>query len=693
MQAYARLVVCIAVGAAFAGGVTMAQDGRTLVDFGPPFDTAAVEVRDVTIETVDTALGAGLRIRSGHAEAWPGITLKPAAGRWDVTGFRTLRMAVTNTGGNRVEVGFRIDNPGGDGARNCVQVVQSVEAGTTQTIRARLSATRWTLRGDVEIVGMRGTPGKPAIAPDNIVQIIVFVPKPREDHEFVIHAIEAEEPTESRDAEGFFPFIDGLGQFVHADWPGKVHGEEELARRRQAEARELGSHPGPGERNRYGGWAAGPQLEATGFFRVEKRDGRWWLVDPEGRLFWSHGVDCVNAYSATGITDREHYFQSLPDREGPLGTFYGKGGWAPHGYYKGKTPFDTFDFYRANLSRKYGPDWQAAWSDLCHLRLRSWGLNTIANWSSAEVYGAGRTPYVATVHIGGPVLAGSEGYWGKFHDVFDPGFRAKLAEQLRGKAKEAADPWCIGFFVDNELAWGDELSLALAALASPAGQAAKREFVARLRQRYDSIGRLNEVWGTAHAAWEDLLSSQDLPDREKARDDLSSFYTATAETYFRTVKEELAAVAPHHLYLGCRFAWVNDRAVRAAIRFCDVVSYNRYEYSVAGLRLPDAADRPVIIGEFHFGALDRGMFHTGLREARDQGHRAELYQAYVEGALRNPLIVGTHWFQFADQPVTGRGDGENYQIGFVDQCDSPYPEIVAAARRIGNTLYDLRSGR
>ncbi len=31
----------------------------------------------------------------------------------------------------------------------------------------------------------------------------------------------------------------------------------------------------------------------------------------------------------------------------------------------------------------------------------------------------------------------------------------------------------------------------------------------------------------------------------------------------------------------------------------------------------DGADKPVIIGEFHFGALDRGMFHPGLKQARD----------------------------------------------------------------------------
>jgi agarase len=41
-----------------------------------------------------------------------------------------------------------------------------------------------------------------------------------------------------------------------------------------------------------------------------------------------------------------------------------------------------------------------------------------------------------------------------------------------------------------------------------------------------------------------------------------------------------------------------------------------------------------------------------------------------------------------DQPATGRGlDGENYQIGFLDICDTPYPEIITASREIGKELY------
>jgi hypothetical protein len=151
------------------------------------------------------------------------------------------------------------------------------------------------------------------------------------------------------------------------------------------------------------------------------------------------------------------------------------------------------------------------------------------------------------------------------------------------------------------------------------------------------------------------------------------------------------AVAPDILYLGCRFAWVNPRAAAAAARFCDVVSYNIYARTVEGFQFPGGADVPLIIGEFHFGALDRGMFHTGLVPVASQAERAKAYQGYVRAALRHPSFVGAHWFQYQDEPTTGRYfDEENYQIGFVDVADTPYAETVAAAREVGYGMYEYR---
>jgi hypothetical protein len=671
--------------------VAASQQGPSLVlfDFNRAFDTGSIITSDAK---VTLSKNKALRVETGHKNQWPGITLKAPAGKWDLSKYGYVSIDVKNPGTKPITVSCRVDNPGADGSKNCVTDSLTLDPGAAGTLIVRLFPSPWRLSEAAELIGMRGAPvhsGK--VNASNITQLLLFVTKPNIDHKFEIKKIRAGGRVETLDVKTFFPFIDEFGQYIHKDWPGKTHSLKELIANGRAEDKDMAARPGPGDRNKYGGWTIGPKLKATGFFRVEKYKGKWWLVDPQGRLFFSHGIDCVRSANATPITDREHYYRDLPDTDSSFAKFYGGGSWAPHGYYKDHSPYKTYDFSRANFLRKYGPDWENIFAEVTHRRLKSWGINTIANWSDSSIYLMRKTPYVCTISYNSKKLEGSEGYWGKFYDVFDPSFRQALRERLASeKGRAINDPLCIGYFVHNEIAWGDEVSLAVAALVSPAGQPAKKVFIDDLKTKYGTINKLNSAWGTKHASWQALMQSQEAPDKKKARADLTTFYTKTAETYFETIRDELKKVAPNQLYMGCRFAWVNDLAARAATKYCDIVSYNRYSYSVAEHRLPDSIDMPMIIGEFHFGALDRGMFHTGLKKTTDQQDRAAKYKSYVQGALRNPYIVGTHWFQYKDQATTGRGDGENYQIGFIDICDKPYPEIVKACREVGYNLYEYR---
>jgi hypothetical protein len=658
---------------------------------------SAFTARDALAELVGPAGEVSLRIRFGHKDRWPGITIKAPQGHWDLSTFAEVVVEVRHIRGERVRFGCRLGSPGPDGSAVFTQATRELGPGEAGTLRVPLRrALPPALAG--KLFGMRGYPGgyaeKDGIDTGHVIRVMFFAAQPRGPATVEIRGIRLAGTAERlpTDERKLFPMIDAFGQYLHRDWPGKVRKVEDFARRRAAEAADLKGHPGPEGWDRYGGWKAGPALEATGFFRAARRAGKWWLVDPEGRLFWSHGIDCVRPGAETPITDRKHWFQNLPGRDAPLGQFYGRGRWAPHGYYQGKS-YDTYNFLGANLLRKYGSGWQDQSAALAHERLRSWGMNTVGNWSDAKIYLLRKTPYVVTINAQARQLEGSSGYWGKFPDVFDLAFRANLrARMAKEKGTSAGDPWCLGYFVDNELSWGDELSLAVAALASPADQPAKRAFVADLKAKYGTVADLNRAWGTGHASWDALLQSRAVPDRKKAYADLAAFATRTAEQYFRTCREAVKEVAPTNLYLGCRFAWVNDRAVRAAARYCDVISFNLYRDSVADFRLPEGIDKPVIIGEFHFGALDRGLFHPGLRPVTDQRERGRAYARYVRGALANPCLVGTHWFQYFGQATTGRGDGENYQIGFVDVCDTPYPETVTACREVGYGLYGLRAG-
>lgn len=665
------------------------QTSRCLFEFGNQFNRETVVLANAKVK--DGAHG-GLLIAAGHQAQWPGITLKAPSGSWDLSTCRKLEFTVWNPQPRPITVHCRVDNPGADGKKNCVTGQATVPAQSNGRLEVPLNATPWRLSEKRELIGMRGWPGQPLeLDAGKISQLVVFLNQPAQDTEFEIGPITASGNVTVLDVQTFFPFVDDFGQFIHAEWPGKIHGANDFPRRIADEKTDLQNHPAPAGWNRFGGWDRGPRLGASGFFRVAKHENKWWLVDPEGNLFWSHGIDCVGSPDATPITSREHYFKRLPGVGDPFSRFFGAGNWAPHGYYRDHLPYRTYDFSQANLLLKYGSEWSRINAQITHERLRSWGMNTIANWSSQQVYRQRKTPYTVCLGASGKLLEGSEGYWGKFYDVFDPSFRSGIQRRMAAEKNESAgDPWCLGYFVDNELAWGDEYSLAEATLASPAEQMAKQAFCADLKTKYQSIEKLNAQWATSYASWPAFLAAHIKPDRTKAGPDLKAFYTRTAEHYFQVIREELKAVAPNQLYLGCRFAWVNDLAVCAAAKSCDVISFNRYEFSVEKLSLPAGIDLPVIIGEFHFGALDRGLFHTGLRATASQEDRASKYTSYVQGALKNPRIVGTHWFQYQDQALTGRGDGENYQIGFLDICDNPYPETIQASRAIGAQLYPLR---
>ena len=101
---------------------------------------------------------------------------------------------------------------------------------------------------------------------------------------------------------------------------------------------------------------------------------------------------------------------------------------------------------------------------------------------------------------------------------------------------------------------------------------------------------------------------------------------------------------------------------------------------------------PMIIGEYHFGTVDRGMAQS-LWQVNSQEERGVAYRYYTERAYAHPGLIGTAWFQWADQDLLGRRDGENYNCGFVDVTDRPYQHLVKAVSETSERLFDIHSGK
>ena len=201
----------------------------------------------------------------------------------------------------------------------------------------------------------------------------------------------------------------------------------------------------------------------------------------------------MRAFDSTPVEERENWFADFPGKESGFAAFHTRG-FALKGHYAGRSP-ECFSFVGVNLLRKYGANWQEDYRQLVHRRLRSWGLNTIANWSDDATRRLRQTPYTDSIGSGRTKpIAGSEGYWAKFPDVFDAGFQDNLRRAMESKQSESAgDPWCIGYFSDNEMSWGDDVSLAIGALQSPADQPAKQAFLEDLKAKYRDIESLNRA--------------------------------------------------------------------------------------------------------------------------------------------------------------------------------------------------------
>ncbi len=629
---------------------------------------------------------------------------------WNWRGVTRIVLDVTNPGTEPVQFNMRVD----DGTPIFSPRVEHTHSGMA-TLSPGASGTFFMdlRRTDNPIdYGMVGGPpashhagmtelaGVGDIDPSHIIAFQIFMHQPNAPQTLLVDNIRLlpSPPATNR----YAGIVDAFGQYTRSDWPGKVHTVQDLATRRAAEAKQLAAAPVIPGTDEYSGWAAGPQLSATGFFGTTNQNGKWWLVDPDGHLFLSFGVVSVSTqFHDTMVTGREKMFKWLPATTDPLAKHFTQ----INSVFSGPIHSGQgFDFYGANLERKYGPDYQTTWNTIMAARLRSWGFNT-ASWDGGAAL-TGKVPYAPVMGVSGSHAHINNGGWGPMDDPYDPQFAVDADTCFQQQAGPTSnDPWCLGYMVGNEMSWGhgeagssdkSHYSLTLAVLSAAASQPARQAFISLLQTRYSDISTLNAAWGTSFGSWDALgppTPSASGSFTPAAEADLSALTLAFAQQWFQTVHNALKKNAPNQLFLGCRFAAYTQEAVQAAAQFADVLSFNIYQPRVDPKKWAflNPLNKPVMVTEFHCGALDRGMFAPGLVAAPDQAARAATFLDYTRSIVDNPVFVGAHWFECVDEPLTGRAfDGENYGIGLVSVTDTPYPELIAAVRQAHTEAYARR---
>jgi hypothetical protein len=165
-------------------------------------------------------------------------------------------------------------------------------------------------------------------------------------------------------------------------------------------------------------------------------DGKWWLVDPDGHLFFSTGINIINTISPsnrTPIQGRTAIYKQLPPEE--------------------LLPAISIDaspevsFYLWNVVRRLGQPLTQPWIDLTIRRMQAWGLNTIGNLSAPELNDARRLPYTLRLR---------EKNWEtqvtylEFPDVYSEEFvRSTDVAAAQQCAPRKDDPYLIGYFINN----------------------------------------------------------------------------------------------------------------------------------------------------------------------------------------------------------------------------------------------------
>jgi hypothetical protein len=757
---------------------------QTLFNFVRPADVVQVATQDASLpqsNAEQTAEGEVLRRVTFNPVARPTLRLTPQTGVWDwsQSGVMSLRIQcamnwavtlyVTIQSNDGKTLFSRIDLPAGP-AQTLLVPLQT----TSPLGQGMKAGPPMPMTVDGQRILLASSAGE--LDRSQVVSVSVSMDQPKVAQSILLERFGVQDG-EAVTRAVYGGLVDTYGQSTRAKWPEKISSDEQLKSAAAKEQQQLKAWLAEREKqtlDKFGGWTQGPAFKASGFFRAEKRDSRWYLVTPEGHPFYSLGVNTVAAdVNQTYVTGREWMFESLPKADEPLASHFGEGDNRGgngvdqgRGYNFGR----WYDFYGANLQRLYGDpcalgsdtkagvaaaakadaveaaveksaeqpvvpsaaesgvaeaartdavDATAAkaavqtpaepckvvfdekrWASHTLDRLQAWGFNTIGNWSAPALANADRVPYTLPLSIVGDYASISTGsdWWGGMPDPFDPRFAMATERAVAIAARDHRDdPWLIGYYADNELAWagpGDDpkarYALAYGTLKMTTDVPAKRAFLKQLRDKYRNQAGLSKAWGIDLPAWELMedpgfvppLPSAEHPEIEA---DFKYFQKVFADTYFKTISDSLKWHAPNQLLLGGRFAISTPEAVESCAQYCDVLSFNMYTlqpqdgYDLGKLR---SLDKPVLITEFNFGSTDRGPFWGGVTQLEKEEDRGPAYANFLKQALSEPSIVGVHWFQYLDQPATGRLlDGENGHFGLVGVTDLPFQGFVDSVRK------------
>jgi hypothetical protein len=336
---------------------------------------------------------------------------------------------------------------------------------------------------------------------------------------------------------------------------------------------------------------------------------------------------------------------------------------------------------------------KAAWADGAIQTLRAGHFNTVGAWSD----------YSTLLSVPGndlkmtPILHSGSSAGFPWTDMWDPKL-VKVADDVTKGLIESLhrDPRIIGYFSDNELGWWRPAVFQW--VWKQPTHYTRQRVIALLKARYKgSWAALSRDFDAGKVkSWKELQHKGSLCLRPGAAGQpaIAAVQRMLAERYYQLSRRLIKRYDPGALYLGDRYiSNYYPEVANEAGKYCDVVSTNLnpnwgdggfVRYHLQGLE--QVTHKPLMVTEYYMSAEENRSGNkndrSGFPVVKTLEERAKGFANTTEAFLRNPDLVGAHWFQYYDEPKDGRGDGENYNFGLVDVNNTPYAELLQASEDV-----------
>ena len=404
-----------------------------------------------------------------------------------------------------------------------------------------------------------------------------------------------------------------------------------------------------------------PQNRADKAFKVVVDEkGKYWFQAPDGNRFLSLGIN--------------------------------------HVYVKPDDPKGGSQYYHA-VESVFGGNFGKWKEDVISIMTDS-GFNTFGAWCEPRLLDDDRMYSTISFYVA------SHG-WERCMDGFLPDFEQRVRDNVNDVLKDIGNiDNVFGVFLDNEMRWYGESPWTIVGNYTVLERGLKskddpyynknspyyRIASNFLKDKYKTAEAFSKAWGKSIDSWDEVsFEFAQTCMSEKAMADRDEFTALAAEKFYWRATKVVREMLPGKLILGTRFAQRAPQGViRACGKYCDVISFNDYrknpkadeqllaKYFIWG------GKRALMVAEYSWRGQENTSGNPNTKGAgtvvKTQAERGANYSGYVEDMFSYPMVVGAHWFEFADQSPQGRGVdiGEDSNYGIVDIKHRPYKELLRA---------------